>query len=68
MTKLAELEQRLVRVEQALTEMQSLMRTPASENPWVQMQGTLPDDELTDEWQEAMEAYRREQDDEANRP
>lgn len=37
-------------------------------NPWIQMQGALPDDELTNEWQQAMEAYRRQQDEEADRP
>lgn len=68
MTKIAELEERLIRVEQELTAIRSLVKPALSVNPWTEMQGTLPDDELTDEWQQAVEAYRREQDDKATRP
>jgi hypothetical protein len=32
------------------------------------MLGTLPEDELTEQWRQAMEAYRRQQDEEADRP
>jgi hypothetical protein len=35
---------------------------PPEENPWVRYAGTLKDDPLFDEWQEAIAEYRRERD------
>lgn len=33
-------------------------------HPWLEFAGTLPDDELTQDWRQAMADYRRENDDE----
>ena len=62
---MTKLEERLVRVEHELAVMQQRDRQHDRANPWIQMQGSLPDDELTEEWRQAMESYRRQQDDEA---
>ena len=65
MTKLAEREERLVRVEHELAVMQQRDRQHDRGNPWIRMQGSLPDDELTEEWRQAMDSYRRQQDEQA---
>ncbi len=62
---IVELEQRVVRLERELELMRERERCREQPNPWLRMQGSLPDDELTTEWREVMEEYRRQQDDEA---
>lgn len=62
MPKLAELEKRLLRVEEELAAMRSLIQPAHLVNPWAEMQGTLLDEELTAEWRDEMAVYRRQKD------
>jgi hypothetical protein len=57
---IAELEERLARVENEVAELRQREVERSQSNPWLRMQGTLPDDELTAQWRQAMAAYRDE--------
>ena len=68
MSELTQIEQRLAAVERDLAELKSRSPRQRLGNPWKRMQGMFAGESLVDEWQEAMEEYRRQRDEEDRRP
>lgn len=62
MSDLAQIEQRLAHVERELAELKSRPAQQRLGNPWKRMQGMLANEPLADEWQQAVQEYRRQRD------
>ena len=62
MNDLAQIERRLATVERELTEMKNRSVKDRHGNPWEQVRGSLVDEPLFDEWQQAVEEYRLQRD------
>ena len=62
MTELAQFEQRLAAVERELADLKSSRQRLG--NPWKRMKGMLANEPLFEEWKQAIEDYRRQQDEE----
>ena len=63
MSQLEQIEQRVATLERELAELKELPRKQRLGNPWIRMQGMLANEPLFDEWVQAIEKYRQQQDD-----
>lgn len=63
MSQLEQIEQRVATLERELAELKARPRKQRLGNPWIRMQGMLANEPLFDEWVQAIEEYRRQQDD-----
>ena len=62
MSDLAQIEQRLATLERELAELKARPPRRHLGNPWKRMQGMLAKEPMFDEWVQAIEEYRQQQD------
>lgn len=62
MSQLEQIEQRLATLERELADIKARPQKQRLGNPWKRMQGMLADEPMFDEWVQAIEEYRRQQD------
>ena len=62
MSDLAQIEQRLATLERELAELKARPPRRRLGNPWKRMKGMLANEPMFDEWVQAIEEYRQQQD------
>ena len=62
MSDLGQIEQRVATLERELAELKARPPRRRLGNPWKRMQGMLANEPMFDEWVQAIEEYRRQQD------